>query len=464
MKKFLIISFILLSSLTGFSQSHIWAESFSANIGSSPMGIAIDANHNSFVPVEFKDTLKIKGKTFVCKSDQSGVDVLLTKFDKQGKLTKTNSFYTKKSTGNSFLMIKDTKLLSNNKIMVYGYFYDSKVLIFSPTDSITNNNREGIGFIAMYDSLLNLTEYKVLYKGSVSQSLIYLTTSRQLDKDAQNNLYLNCILGNGVIYSKRDSVKVSYSSPKSIVIKYSPNFDSILWVKELSDKPCDNFIAMQMRVAKDNNLYLACNLLGGTQTINTKKYVLRTNFIKGFFIVLSPTGKFISSELINKDTTLQESLQDIAAVDTNTIYVCGYARDSIYYGNKWYKSPNKYSSGIAYPYIGAVSTKGGGKWIDFATERTTMYGGFSITWYSRLNFDNENNVYFSFNQYQKTNFLSIGGLKDSNTDYSHGGFAKLDSMGNALWVRWIGAGVTLIHPDSNNIGYCLGRIIIRHST
>ncbi len=454
MNRILTISLILLSSITGFSQSHLWAESLSSSNSNTARGIAIDGNHNSFIVVEYRDTLKIKTKTFVSKSERRSSytdDILLTKFNVQGTLTKYNNIYTKKTTGNSLLHFKDIKLLSNNRIMVYGYFYDCKILILSATDSITNNSNEGKGFIAIYDSSLNLSEYRVLYKASLSPSVLYLTATNQMDLDSKNNFYLNCIIGNGVFYSKRDSVKVSYSSTKSIVVKYSLNYDSIVWVKELSDKSTDNFIAMRMQVAKDDNLYLACNLLGGTQTINNKKYIFPNKFYKGLFIVLSPSGRFISSELINKDTTLQESLLDIGAADTNNIYVCGYAFDSIYFGNKWYKSANKYSAGTAYPYVGTVSTKKGAKWIDFATERDTVWGGFTLEWWSRLNFDKENNVYFSFFQHKQSNIVSIGGLKDSNTlNFYFSGFAKLDSMGNALWVRWIPV-IYEIKPDSNNI-------------
>lgn len=442
-KQIIILLWLIIIGLNGLAQKHYWVQPIDGTTHALVNAVSLDSNHNSYIVGFFRDTLKIDKKTFVAKTRDA---TFIAKFNQNGQFAWCKPIY---SIGSNTFYLNNIRVLSNNRIIIYGSFFSSKLML-SPTDSIINaKTGNSLGFIAIYDSIGRVTEHHKVFEGSGGVMIM----NGQIDIDLQNNIYLNFSLGNGVIYSKTDSSKVnSTSGALSRIVKYSSFFDSILWHKDLSTGNANNFFALKIRIGKDNNLYIASILKGGIQTINKISYALPSNFCKGFLIILSSKGKFIHTGYINSDINQQDNLFDIAANDTNRIYVYGYVKDSILRGGKWYKSLNPGSVGNAFPYIGLISTSKVTKWINFTRNKDNMGTSssyFSIGYLGRLNFDKSGNVYSSFQQ-NGSSLISIGGLSDTNR-YNFG-FAKFDSLGNALWLRGA-AYITDMQPADKNIIY-----------
>ena len=221
------------------------------------------------------------------------------------------------------------------------------------------------------------------------------------------------------------------------------------------DDPNGRLTICRLRVGKDNNLYV-CGFFTETYTIGKKTYSYKTQYglyYKGLFFVMSSKGNIINSRLANEDLNQADKIFDIEAKDTNSIYLFGYVRDSILYQKKWFSSMKKKSAGAGnyYPFFALVSLSKGANWIKLTDYKDSngvndFTGGYN---YGRCKFDRSNNFYAAFAQRNK--IVSLGGLTDSTKAYWC--FTKLDSLGNALWLRVTGQ-ITDFEPDlKNNLVY-----------
>ena len=469
-KQLIILLMLVIIGGKGYGQTHQWAESFHTNCAwGYESSVSLDSNHNSYVVGNFKDTLRVGGKTLLSKSKNTSIpstnyNIFLTKFNQSGTLSWCNSIYSKSASASGHaLFISNIKVLTNKKILIYGWcgFNSSSgvTLMLSPTDSVVlirKSTTQGIGFIATYDSSGKFTSYLKVYDGGN-----YNMNNGRMDIDKQRNIYITTYATTyAYLFSKKDSIYLGAGgNDDARIIKYSPNFDSIIWHQSLSTNVGSNYLRiMKMKVGEDNNLYITFLLRGGvTQTIGKQKFSLTKDLIKGMLSVLTPDGKFIYTGFVNQDLFQNDNVVDVVAIDTNRIYVMGYVQDSILRAGKWYSSPNPKSSGAIFPYIGLISISKTPKWIILAKDKDNsgpisdaLHILFGYAGPGSLNFDKELNVYASFRSW-KTKLISIGGLSDTNrTNY---GFAKFDSVGNALWLR-SAAFITDMKPDSTNVVYC----------
>src|SRR5690606_10270332 len=132
----------------------------------------------------------------------------------------------------------------------------------------------------------------------------------QMDIDNQKNIYLSVIAYSGTLYSGNKTKNINYATWNRVLIKYSPNFDSIEWYSSTAEINNPNsFITIRMRVGiEDQNIYLASIIQGiGSNTVNIdgkefSRYV-PDGVTKGFLIVLSNSGNFIHKDFINSDST-----------------------------------------------------------------------------------------------------------------------------------------------------------------
>jgi hypothetical protein len=476
MKKILFILSFVLYSFT-HAQTHEWAEPFvPITINQFNFvqikALAIDSKNNSFVVGIYNSDFTINNDTIPLKSNYfNGVNNCVAKFNSSGnfKWVKTQYLYTINSSNTSSppAYFSNINIISDNKILVHGFFYRggfsnesnvSAVLKLSDTDSIINSSSSSlnaVGFYVIYDSTGNIVKYNKVFEGNISSSI----WNGQLAIDEQKNIYVLVKGTSGTVYSDKVNTNLNFSTFNAVLIKFTADFDSIAWYKTIATHTGTNYyITSRIRIGlNDNNIYLASLIRmesSGTITIDSIEYAqyLPNNFTKGLLTILSPSGNFIHNGFINADLSQQDNAFDVIAFDTSRIYITGHVQDSILYGGQWFTSTGSPSSNIAYPYIAKISvTKA--DWIRLSQEKTEhrntafFYGGFN----NRINIDKKGYVYSYFEYHN--NILSMGGLTDSGSQ-GRMGFVKLDSLGNALWLR-LGVAVTDMQVDTrSDLVYC----------
>lgn len=432
MKRFIFILF-LIGSQSGIAQTHEWAKAIHGldNWRGWAIGIestSIDSNNNIYVAGGFTDTLFIDSISIPHTYNYPYMEaVFLAKFNKDGKVIWAKPLFAKNS---EFFRLRDVKSISKNRVMIHGVF-SGAVLKLTSTDSIINPNpgNDYIGFIAVYDSSGNYVKSVKIYGGKrYNPSATAL--NGHLSMDQQGNFYIDFLKwrDTGSIYYKGGSIPLTDTIKKFILVKYSPEFDSVLWHKEFP--PHFPFSIIRQRMGEDNNLYMACFASFGSFTLNGASYTMNSE--KGFIVVLSPGGNFIHAGIINSDSvSVGDNICDIAAKNINHIYIFGYVTDSILYQKKWYSPADKKTIGTDYIYIGLISLTKGAKWIKLNSQRGMNFGSNPLFTRCRMIYDQTGNVHVAF--HFRSNGISIGGLTD--TAVSEDKLVKFDSLGNALWLR-----------------------------
>jgi hypothetical protein len=435
MKRFIFILFFI-GSQSGIAQTHEWAKAIhGVEYGNGWYGLgiestSIDSNNNIYVTGGFTDTLFIDSISIPHTYNYPYMEaVFLAKFNKDGKIMWAKPLFAKNS---DFFRLRDVKSISKNRVLIHGIFSGS-VLKLTPTDSIINPNpgNDYIGFIAVYDSSGNYVKSVKIYGGK-KYNASGTPMNGHLSLDQQGNFYIDFVKwrNSGSIYYKGGSIPLTDTIQKFILVKYSPEFDSVLWHKEFP--PQFPFSIIRHRMGEDNNLYMACFASFGSFTLNGTSYTMKSE--KGFIVVLSPGGNFIHAGIINSDSvSVGDNICDIAAKSINHIYIFGYVTDSILYQKKWYTPADKKTIGGGYAYIGLISLTNGAKWIKLNSQRGSYIAASPYTYgtRSRMNYDQTGNVHLAFSF--RSNGFSIGGLSD--TAVSHDKLVKFDSLGNALWLR-----------------------------
>jgi gliding motility-associated-like protein len=465
MKRLLFISLVFLTHLIS-AQEHEWANSFLAKRQIDFRGIDIDSNGNSYaIGNYYRDSFFADTFAIRANDDANG---FISKIDSDGNVKWIRTIYLKNSISNN-LNFTNVRVLTNNRILACGDFYaagnstQNKVLKISQNDSIVANailTQSRVTFAILYDSMGNLLNYQKLIDGRSS----ILSTNGSSDKDKDNNVYIAIGLVRGFIYNGSDSIPYDFGATQSVVLKYSPNLDSLLWIKNITNNV--GFYFRKLKIGKDNNLYLPSNILGNSSVeIDSVTYNTSDVGNKGFLIILSPSGDIIHKGFVNQEMNQGDILTDVDAIDTNRIFVLGVVKDTLVRNNIQYFTPSPLPPDVtphvsqitAFPYIGEISTQST-KWIKLTQKKiatsttfTTNINGQSILvdrfGYAYAILMNNNN--FSVN---------IGGLTDSinsmSGSYSPYVSAKFDSLGNALWLR-AGVVVADMQVDLNSdLIYC----------
>lgn len=267
-----------------------------------------------------------------------------------------------------------------------------------------------------------------------------LQEKKKIDKDNENNVYVMAFVNNAYVYYGSDSTEINYNQGSPAIIKYTPYFDSVIWIKRIANAQQAAFIITTIRGGKnDDNLYLACNMRGGVdvEIEDTTYNHSEVSTYKGFLIILSANGDMIHRGFVNQNMKQGDFLSDIEATDTNKIFICGLVRDTFFRNNQqFYTSPPlppditpTVLETSAYLFIGRISTQSA-DWIKLTAKSiaaTNLITGSQ----QRLGTDPFDNIYMSFlNRYNYS--VSIGGLSDSSVQSSPFVFSKFDSLGNAL--------------------------------
>jgi hypothetical protein len=438
----LFLILLLCSSLNSFGQFHPWVNNFESSYAQNryPRCLTLDSSGNSYAIVQFMDSLRINQNVVYSKSE--GVQYAFIKLSNKGKCIWMKQFFSRKKGARFF--INDVNTLNDKKILIYGHFLSGPSVKLSPSDSIKSSDNAidfTTGFYAQFDSAGNYETSMKLYEGIEYNTANNFNSFRQVALDSKKNLFLILTLGNdtGFVYSKKGKTKVgNMHKGDHIIVKYTPNFDSIAWYQNLKQDTGDLYIS-RINIGRDDHLYICGAFrykvkLGKTFYSNTIN-----NYPKAIFVVLSPDGNIMRSKLLNEDLDQVDFLSDIVAYDTNHIFFTGIVRDSILHSKKWYSSIGKKASGSgnSFPFFCSYSFSKGIKWLQLTANKDSI--NISPSPYYRngnggiCKMDKLGNIYTSFDQINK--LVRVGGLTDPTNGATR--FVKFDSLGNALWLRTV---------------------------
>lgn len=445
---------LIFQCLPNLAQKHEWAKSVHAKLVPEPNALYEDDNNNTYMVGDFMDSLFWDSTQFIGFNPYNKKGSFFIKTNSVGTFQWCVSFF-----ADNGIKLRQVNAISNNKIVVYGQLLGSKIK-FSKNDSIMNGPGANMftGFMAFYDSSGNFLTASRVYTGDSygSKNQFVNWYNNELTIDGASNWYLSFYKSNipGFIHSNGGFVGLNDSIEKYIVVKYNRNFDSILWYKEFPKAP--DFSIISIRTGSDNNLYLACNVSKINFNLGSHYFTYQNYSNKGFLTVLSQSGNFLKGSLINEDSTQIDCLYDVAAIDSNQIYIIGNVQDSVINNGKSYKSlrqiPKK--KFYSYGFVGLLGLNTGVKWLQL-TENQIDFRPDDIIYasypYSKLKYNSKGFVYACFLIWGDTT-VSIGGLKDAYLNPYL--FVKFDVFGNALWLRQVWRPVVdLVLTNDNNVVY-----------
>jgi hypothetical protein len=255
----LFLILLLCSSLNSFGQFHPWVNNFESSYAQNryPRCLTLDSSGNSYAIVQFMDSLRINQNVVYSKSE--GVQYAFIKLSNKGKCIWMKQFFSRKKGARFF--INDVNTLNDKQILIYGHFLSGPSVKLSPSDSIKSSDNAidfTTGFYAQFDSAGNYETSMKLYEGIEYNTANNFNSFRQVALDSKKNLFLILTLGTdtGFVYSKKGKTKVgNMHKGDHIIVKYTPNFDSIAWYQNLKQDTGDLYIS-RINIGRDDHLYI----------------------------------------------------------------------------------------------------------------------------------------------------------------------------------------------------------------
>jgi hypothetical protein len=313
----------------------------------------LDSANNVYVAGFYRDSMQIDSFT----AGNEG-NVHLSKFDSRGNHKWTQTILSRKQPVN----ISDVLVVHANRIIIYGHIcYDRLgfTLKLSPNDSIYDNGIDTrkahyVSFVIEYDSLGNLLYYQKIFEVKYSDLFLLNNNANLLVKDKDNNLIFSALchrnIPSSTAYTRNGTH--SYNNPNlaysQVLLKYSTDYDSLLWMKNPYDGVITNTLgySLHIRIKTDTmgNLYLFPSVLEGDQvflngiTQTVPKYrTLTKNLVKSLLVILNPDGDLLYadffSSLAGPNDFSSDMIEDIVAIDTNRFYIIGYMSDTLRVAN-----------------------------------------------------------------------------------------------------------------------------------
>ncbi|MCO5254080.1 MAG: gliding motility-associated C-terminal domain-containing protein [Bacteroidetes bacterium] len=458
---------------------HEWAKSFtakqnSANSHNTVWGLDIDSNDNSYVVGICRDSFFIDTFKIGVGSQLHHNFGFTAKVNTDGEVQWVRTLYTKRmvAKGDAIsLHLSNIRVLTSNRIVVYGRVYnasnsDSVAVLLSPNDSLVSGAGTDMIFIAEYDSLGRLTYYQKIVNAYSAGALNF---TGLLEKDKDNNVMLALVMREGTIYTRNAGTSFSENFMTSLLLKYSPNFDSLIWVKQPVTSQTSNsqpFHILKIRADLHGNLYVVSKFSESTREINGVTYstnLPNNGTAKGFLMVYDSVGNVLFADFLHNKLKQQDNIADIIAIDTGNIYMVGYVEDTLirngvsYYVTKGLPpdipQPN---STTVFPYVIKMSLSQV-DWVRMPQKKISLSSTFSRNIYSDvIRTDFRGNIYTKF-EYGYNNNIAIGELADTLIAQSQSRiamFVKFDTLGNALWLK-SGVAATDMSPNSRSeLVYC----------
>jgi len=475
MKRLLLISLLFITHFSG-AQMHEWAKSFTAkqnsnNSHNTVWGLDIDSNNNTYAVGWNRDSFFVD--TFMVEA-QSNSPVFITKLNNDGEVKWVRTMYFKTGMNSNRLHLRSIKVVTSNRIIVYGEFDTNNfgqigtTLMLSPNDSIVRDLTVPgfkVLFIAEYDSLGNLVYYQKIAEAGVHGS----SATGRIHKDNDNNIYLLANITSANIHS-RNSV-THYATQQnnlynSVILKFSTHFDSLIWIKEFTATSSNSLGLYAMDIGRDGNIYIALGLRiqGSHVTIDDSTYVLPSNVInKSILAVMNTDGEIFHKGYFNTHLNQSDVVSSIDAIDTNNIYILGILKDTFdrggvkYYVNNPYVPNNNNPSNQTdvFPFIAKISTQGA-DWVSMPSSKylttLTLNSYIAPSGTDKIAIDKKGFIYSQFRFHGAS--ISMGGLSDTIPNNNQIIFLKCDSLGNSLWLK-SGVAALDMSPNSNNeLVYC----------
>jgi gliding motility-associated-like protein len=466
MKLYSTFIILFLFNMTGFAQNHEWAETLEGSTA-SVYGIDIDEADNIYMAGTYRDSLV--AKDYILKPIRptlNGTGSFVCKTNKNGDVKWMRSIE-----GGSLMRIMSIKVVTNNKIVVYGTtLINNFILYFSNIDSIIppqSLRTHPALILATYDSSGNLLNYQLVNKQrgfTIGLWAAGTNSTGFVESDTQGNIYISFnyrISGNTTfIYSSSDSMQLSlpnnFNTSQNFIAKYNSNFDSIIWIKEIANTASSTLSITKLKMGRDNNLYIASNFTPGPSNRNlvfedTTYNLPDSTLSKGIAVVMNASGDIIYKGYINQNMR-SDYISSIDAVDTSTIFVVGAAKDTImrngihFFANNPLP-PNTTPTGASetmFPFVAKLGSRNI-DWVKMSSRPLVSRFSNSTPYGFRGGIDKDNNFYVNI---QIASPSTIGGLTSDSS--VNGGFIKFDTLGNALWLLTGRINVEDMKPNSEN--------------
>ena len=457
MKYIIVIGFVCWS-LTSYGQTwHEWAKSITSQPSQNNTAfneledIGLDSFDNSYVVGTYGDSLSIDSTGV--GSFGRNVSAYVAKFNAKGDAIWLKRIFVPQGQHqmqNQSLRLTDVAVVNSNRIVAAGLYaigsQGPRVFKFSDNDSLVlGSNSTQTFFMVEYDSLGNVVYFQKTYEG-FSFDINFIRNGRMAIDDNKNLIFV--FQGrNGTIHTRSGSS--SFTAEPSIV-KYSPHFDSIVWIgyPMRNVTSSSSFFVQRVRTDKHGYIYTLYAIGNGTYALQSTYQVNITNSGKGLLskTVLSihaPNGDLKHFDLIHQNPRVCDKVEDILPLDTNNIYLTGYFMDSIKINGVYYSNPITQGSDLqipttqdeGYPFVTKMSLRTV-DWIRMPAKKSSLRGNWSHLYFSQLviKTDFKGNIYTNI-FYGHNYDISIGGLRDSlaGINGTHL-FLKLDTLGNALWI------------------------------
>ena len=394
---------LVLASNSLIAQTHEWAFDINSSAASlvSLRAQAVDDSGNVYIGGVYRDSLYLPGDTFYFAST-SQVTLFIAKYSKDGNYVWGKSF-TNVSNANVSRIVINTQ----NQILLFGnYSQTSGSSINFGYYSLT---KTASVFVAFLNSSGSFTYARDIGYG-------FFTTAINISLGTDNTIHATYYLnGSGAGWTINDSL-----SPQSgtgfvyVIAKYSSDAKSLIWQKNYSIFDVSTFPTLA--VDRNNQVYFsfraeANKTFFGTSTGSSRKL---------FLVWLGPDGS-VKDHMISGFTNQFASIDHLAVVDSNAIYIAGSTRgDSLEIANSKIRSlstdPNK-----TFYFVGEIKDFNQINWSRSSSHITaTPNNRMSI-----------NGDFLYFSSVFSSSGFSMGGF--STSAFVRSIVFKFDRLGNVLW-------------------------------
>lgn len=356
----------------------------------------IDSFDNSYVVGTYRDSLSI---------DSTGVgtfgrnhSAFISKFNAKGDVVWLKRIFVPQGQQwqNQNLRLTDVVVVNSNRIVAAGLYAigttGSRVFKFSDNDSLVlGTNSMQTFFMVEYDSLGNVVYFQKTYEG-FSFNINFIRSGR-MAVDNNKNLIFIFQGRNGTIHTRSGS---SSFAPEPSIVKYSPRFDSIVWIgnpmRNITNS--SSLVVQRVRTDKDGYIYTLYAIGNGTYAFNTTYQVDITNsgtgsISKTALSIHAPNGDLKYFDLIHQNPRVCDKVEDILPLDTNNIYLTGYFMDSIKIHGVYYSNPGSQGSDLqvpanrdeGYPFVSKMSLQAV-DWIRMPAKKSSLRGNWSYIFFS----------------------------------------------------------------------------------
>lgn len=446
LKKILSVAFLLFITFNGFGQKFEWVNFFQGDLNQTPVSVSVDNDGNQYATFNFFTEIKF-GSVNLTKynSYQKG---LVVKQNAEGNVIWHKVIEATRNFQSVYPL--SSRFNSKGNLMV---FVTSTEDIRVGSDTIRKNAGAGTSY-AYYVLEFNDTGKVIsgnhLIDGTLIGSISF--NSNKITSDQYDNLYISLTYTGMVkVFDTTGTTNIGTSSTgsRNITFKFSNSGKKYEWSTTL---PYSNIAINSLKVDQNGNVY-AATYFSGSSTFTFKGQTVRnTQSGTGAMFVWDKGGNDKSYFFISASGK-NSVIYDIAAYDSNCVYIAGaYLGDSALFDTAW-KRNNKYGT---YLFFAKYDVNGKLKWVK--TEDTS-YTTALIPYNYYTGMTNYKDVFFYVGYYIPYHFsepVIIDAQKYLPNPNGFGICLKIDDRGNVLWGYRTYSPFASMGTDKNNNFYFQG--------